>query len=335
MLHLLLRMIPGCLFFFTVIISGALALGHLIEADIFIYQQGFGHASTSYILDLEGTTGFRISNTDYASYPAYSPDGQQLAYFVYGDEALSLHVANRNSAAGQLLLDNVTIANVLSWSPDNQQVAIIRDQETINALAVVDVNTGGTQTIPINEVIRNVLWFSDHELLVMTGFLDRDSERNYYHYDLTSSTWILLDNLSIFIDIALSPDKQEVIGTDNRGNLWLWHRDTDERRILVTHGAIIGNPTWSQDGEYVAYNVALGNGLHGLYVFTLATDEEHEVLHGVGRIFSILFLPDNRLIFIRGDVVTRAINIVNLDGTGLRKLITETDEVSSHIIWRP
>src|SRR5690606_25168224 len=142
--------------------------------------------------DLDTRYTAPISSEDFASYAAYSPNGQHLAYFVYGDEALSLHVANRNTASEHLLLDNVTIANILSWSPDSERVAILLKDEAFGSLGVVDSTTGQIQRVRLNDVIRNVLWFSEYELLIMTGFMDGDSERNYYHYDLQREALTLL-----------------------------------------------------------------------------------------------------------------------------------------------
>ncbi len=132
---------------------------------------------------------------------------------------------------------------------------------------------------------------------------------------------------------ALSPDGTRIAYFDGMGdnshNLWVMNADGTERRLLlddeVSGAGHVGGPTWSPDGEWLAFKATV-NGEDGIY--RVRPDGSGLMQVVPGSVAAVQWSPDgSRIAYVRQGVLF----IVNLDGSNERIV----EGIGGSIAWNP
>lgn len=142
------------------------------------------------------------------------------------------------------------------------------------------------------------------------------------HQNLTNSA-----NVDEFYP-TWSPDRTQFLFMDSGGgaaSLYFMNSNGSNVTLLKKNHWARTRPTWSPDGMKIAYG-----GVDGFYIFDLRTKVEKNVrIYAPHLIRDMAWSPDgHRLAY--SSLEQRQIYVINVDGTNLQELTSETDIPHSH-----
>jgi hypothetical protein len=171
---------------------------------------------------------------DVADSPAWSPNGQQIAYTRYGSE---LWLVNVNGTGRRLIAAHGTAPD---WSPDGTKLAFDAPHNN-----VVITNADGSDPQVVTSG-TNPAWSPDgRELAVENGgsiwIVSADGQnRRLVIRDGAEPDW--------------SPDGSQLVFITSHDHLTVANADGSDERTLVAKPVYGGAPAWSPDGSEIAFN---------------------------------------------------------------------------------
>ncbi|RMG83796.1 MAG: hypothetical protein D6712_12500 [Chloroflexi bacterium] len=106
--------------FFTAVCMGAIGLGQLVEADVLAFSasgESFVYTGTSlYVMDV--ARHLKARWLPIAIWPAWSPDGEQLAYLSYQPDGTHVYIVTPYSQQSRHVATFADVVKWMYWSPD-------------------------------------------------------------------------------------------------------------------------------------------------------------------------------------------------------------------------
>jgi Tol biopolymer transport system component/DNA-binding winged helix-turn-helix (wHTH) protein len=223
--------------------------------------------SSIFLLSLEDSTRRKLTSPPASTtgdyYPAFSPDGKQLAFaravsFSATDLYL-LHLAG--SQPKRLTFDGLTIDG-LAWTSDSREIVFSsRRGGSFNSLWRIGIGGGTPERVSTfgEDVISPAISHNGNRL-AYTRLLD---DMNIWNLTLDAGGRVtskapLIASTFRDSDPDYSPDGRRIAFTSGRnGSFGIWVSDSDgtNPRLLFDGGPYVtGSPRWSPDGRRIAFD---------------------------------------------------------------------------------
>jgi len=298
----------------TAIISNAELRGIAHEFNdeaVFYFTGQYGAASTriAYVSNRRGPNGPKeIHLMDYDGYgdeqltndgglalnPAFSPDGDQIAYVTYrrhdGIPNVDIAMLNKGGGIPPVIIRTDGQDSSPDWSPDASRLVFSSTKDGIK--------TGNSE-----------IYISKPD--------GSDMQR-------------ITNNSEIDTSPTFSPNGREIAFISTRGggqHLYKMSIDGINVRRLPVEGTQIDSPAWNpnpQLSDLIAYAASEGGNRFQVFVYSLSTGRSVPVTRGYGRADSPNWSPDGRqIVFEAAQGNQSHIFAVGLDGSRLRQLTRE------------
>jgi Tol biopolymer transport system component len=311
-------------------------------------------------LDLTGLR-FRPFATEpvYKAYPAFSPDGQTVAYVAEVDGVLQVFTRGRNASIGEQITHEAYDCKYPFWSPDGRRIYYIRAAQEVEGIRWVPAATGTAQWA-VTDAWRGAI-SPDGKTL---AFLRDDATRA--HIVGTASIWLTPadgtgepsrydrgpfgDLRFMEAALAFSPDGKwlgvsgvpTTIGLERERRGWqFWllplGAGTPTRRLQAWSDVAprVAGFTWLRDSRHIVFSVfPLESGEADLWVTDVLGDRAWPLTRGADKsLYPSASLTGDDVVFMSGEPHYDIV-VIPLDGGPLRTLIG-TSRNESDPAWSP
>lgn len=336
----------------------ATAVGTTLTPDIITYtDETTRFRYDIFVLDVHRGITYNLTHSQSSDrYPAWSPDGSQLAFtstreeLSSGREALYIMDASGRNLRRVSGLDYSAL--VPAWSPDGRYLAYIVHVLRVNNLRVLDLYTGTVHIITSMDTEEfSPIWSPDGTMLAFEGQqLNEGSPRPLAIYVLdiahidnpTAGIRQVAQFSRSFLDMAWSPNSRHIAFThltepveQSNWDIAVVDVVTGEITVLTHHPAFDVQPAWSPDGTTIAFT-SHRDGDSSIYLLDLPTGTVRPLTGQPANDTYAAWSPDGRQIVYTSWRGTDGIYLINSDGSGVpRLLVPVTAFLASDPAWRP
>jgi serine/threonine protein kinase len=272
---------------------------------------------------------------------AFSPDGNQIAFFYYSEDQDRLMIANADGTGERQL--SMRSGNefffragfvALSWSPDGKILAVPVGNAAENdmSVATIPVETGKIKFLTPQKWydVRQVAWPADGGHLLFTA--KEKGSSNFKIWQLSypaGEAQAITNDLDSYSTISITADFTELatVQTEAVANIWVMPGFDAARVTQITQGRNFNSePSWTADGKLVySSNMA---GRFDLYSMDARGGNPKRLTANSGTNGQPSTSPDGRYIIFSSDR-TGAPHLwrMDVDG-GNQKQLTDKSDVS-------
>jgi eukaryotic-like serine/threonine-protein kinase len=271
--------------------------------------------------------------------PAFSPDGNQIAFFYYFEDQDRLMIANADGAGqrqltmrgGNEYFFKSGFAG-LSWSPDGKALAapVGNGAENYMSLATISVATGAVKLLTPQKwyEVRQVAWLADAGHLVFTA--KESASGNFKIWQISypaGEAQPVTSDLGSYSTISLTADftVMATVQTDAVANIWVMPGFDVAHARQVTQGSNYDRePSWTPDGNLVySSNMA---GSFDLYLTDARGGNPKQLTANAGANGQPSISPDGRYIIFSSDRSGGShIWRMDVDGGNQKQLTAKSD----------
>ncbi len=205
--------------------------------------------------------------------PAWSPDGQHLAYVSDRNGLYTIYISDAAGHGEYRLIESESNQYNPVWSPDGRQIAYVNEEKGYGEIMLYDMASGTAQSMTDSYRTHvNPVWAPDGKSITFVSDLDERWNTKIYTVDIVSRiiTPILVGSAT---NPIWSPDGRYLlyISGYEKPNLYIWDNNAQKADVLYT-GDFVSNdtPAWSEDGHSVLFSAITTYGNYGLYELPVA-----------------------------------------------------------------
>jgi serine/threonine protein kinase/Tol biopolymer transport system component len=270
---------------------------------------------------------------------AFSPDGNQIAFFYYFEDQDRLMIANADGTGerqltmrgGNEYFFKSGFAG-LSWSPDGSALAapVGNGPENYMSVATILIETGKIKFLAPQKwyEVREVAWFPDGSHLLFTAKEKVSSNFKIWQVSYPAGeAQAITSDLGSYSTISLTADFTVLatVQTEDVANIWVMTGFDAARATQITQGRdFYGGPAWTPDGKLVyASNVA---GSFDLYLTDARGSNPKQLTANSGANGEPCISPDGRYIVFSSDRIGGPrIWRMDVDGRNQKQLTDRSD----------
>ena len=217
--------------------------------------------------------------------PAWSPDGNQIAFSSNRDGDYELYVMNVDGSGVHQLTDHSSWDRQPAWSPDGNQIAFSSNRDGDYELYVMNADGSGVHQLTDHRSSdQQPAWSPDGNQIAFSSNRDGDYELYVMNAD-GSGVHQLTDHRSSDQQPAWSPDGNQIAFSSNRdGDYELYVINADgsnvrrhDRQLTYFSSRTDRTPTWSPNGGQIAFS----SGSNGIYVMNVDGSNVRRLTEGV------------------------------------------------------
>lgn len=276
--------------------------------------------------------------------PAWSPDGNRIAFWSNRDGGKEIYVMNADGSNIKRLTNNRAEDVNPSWSPDGSKILFESDRDGNRELYVMDPD-GGNQIrfTRDNAVDSTAAWSPDGSLIAFASNRDTGPPYNPYNLDIYvmnadgSNVRRIVDDPEYDVGPQWSPDGRKIVFmTGRNGNFDVYDMNADgtgQRNLTADYDRSDGAPVWSLDGHNIAFSRKI-DGKDQLFVMDSAGQNLKRVTHNSANNASPAWSPDgSKLIFQTDQDGNWEIYVISVDGELAQLTDDAADDLSPD--WSP
>jgi Tol biopolymer transport system component len=229
---------------------------------------------------------------EFASHPAWSPDGRSIAFVGKDDDGnVDVHIVQVDGRGRQRLTSDPAVDGRPAWSPDGWKIAFTRrgPRETFQ-IYVMNADGSGQRRLTRNGWVHfSVAWSPDGQKMLF----ERPSLRRG---ELPKPACYCAEEI------------------------WIMNSDGSGQRRLTRNPARDGGPAWSPDGHRIVFSREWQNGHREIYVMNADGSGQRSLTRNRSS-FGPAWSPDGRkIVFFSDRDGNDEIYVMNADGTKQRRL---------------
>lgn len=209
--------------------------------------------------------------------PAWSPDGQHLAFHSLQDGNFEVYGINADGTGQKNLSNHPDPDGSPSWSPDGRRIAFDSNRDGNGEIYVMDADGSGPKNLTNHPAWDSQpAWSPDGSRLAFMS--DRDGNLEIYLMNADGGALTrLTDHPGDDKSPAWSPNGKHIAFYSNRDgpttDIYVMNADGSGVRRLTNSAASDGSPCWSPDGQRLAFD-SDRDGNWEIYVMNADSSEQ-------------------------------------------------------------
>lgn len=222
-------------------------------------------AKPRYSLTVADADGYNahvaLKSTQPIMSPAWSPDGERLAYVSFEHGRPEIYIQNLQTQKRRLIASFQGLNDAPAWSPDGSQLALVLSKDGNPEIYIMDLASRALHRVTRNFAIdTEPAWLPDGKSLVFTS--DRGGAPQIYQISVHGGD---VQRLTFEGDYnaraAVSPDGKLVAmvdGHNGRFRIAVIDRGTGDMRVL-TNNRLDESPSFAPNGRMIIYATNVGD----------------------------------------------------------------------------
>lgn len=221
-----------------------------------------------YVANVDGSGLTRLTNYEYDDdFPAWSPDGRQIAFVSWRDGNFEIYVMNADASDVTRLTSNPEWDLAPSWSPDGQHIVYESVRDGDWEIYVMNADGSGQVNISNNAAEDRVPdWSPDGQWIAFCSDRGGDFDIYLMRPDGSGVVNLTQDPARDYLP-AWSPAGQHIAFESNRVDgsnishspehrldIYVMNADGSGVERLTDYARMDSNPAWSPDGSYIVFS---------------------------------------------------------------------------------